>query len=282
MSCTCDQNNLGENIFLPKVAEIVDAKMVTATEKHFSLKLSNGDVFDYQPGQIIEAGRFGFGEIPLGLSSSPTHGDTFDVVVRQIGKVSKALCELGAGDTMTIRGPFGNGFPVDELTGKDILIVAGGIGLCPVRSMIQYILHHRDKFGEFTLFFGAKTPHDLLFEEDLEAWRCESCMQYLETVDAPDDAWNGNVGVITTLFSKARGLTPETRVIVCGPPIMYKFVIAELDKVGIPRANVFVDLERRMKCGVGKCGHCQINDKYVCQDGPVFRFSDIEALEEAV
>jgi sulfhydrogenase subunit gamma (sulfur reductase) len=277
----CDCNN--DNIFLPQVCDIVEATMITATEKHFRLKLQNGEKLDYQPGQILEVGLFGYGEIPLGLASSPSRTDgTFDLVVRVLGKVSKALGDLNAGDTMTIRGPLGNGFPVDEFLGKDVLIIAGGIGLCPVRSMILYILDHREQFGKFTLFFGSKTPSDLLFEEDLELWRCNKCMQYLETVDVPDTAWSGNVGVITTLFPQAKDITSDTRVIVCGPPVMYKFVISELDKLGIPRSNVYVDLERRMKCGVGKCGHCQINDKYVCMDGPVFRFSDIETLEEAI
>ena len=280
MSCTCNENN--ESIFMPQVAEILDAQMITATEKHFKLKLQNGERFDYEPGQIVEAGIFGYGEVPLGLASSPTNGESFDLVVRELGKVTKAMAGLEKGDTMTIRGPLGNGFPVDEFKGKDVLIVAGGIGLCPVRSMIEYILHHRDDFGKFTLFFGAKTPHDLLFEEDLEAWRCDSCMHYMETVDTPDASWKGNVGVITTLFEQTQEITAETRVIICGPPIMYKFVIAELDKMGVSRANIYVDLERRMKCGVGKCGHCQINDKYVCMDGPVFRYSDIETLEEAI
>ena len=280
MACTCNHNN--DSIFLPQVAEIIDAQMITATEKHFKLKLQNGDRFDYEPGQIVEAGLFGYGEVPLGLASSPTNGESFDLVVRVLGKVTKALGDLNKGDTMTIRGPLGNGFPVDEFKGQDVLIVAGGIGLCPVRSMIEYILHHRDDFGKFTLFFGAKSPSELLFEEDLEAWRCESCMDYRETVDTPDNAWKGNVGVITTLFEKTKEVTPETKVIICGPPIMYKFVIMELDKIGVPRSNVYVDLERRMKCGVGKCGHCQINDKYVCMDGPVFRYSDIETLEEAI
>jgi len=280
MACTCNNND--ESIFLPQVADIIDAQMITSTEKHFKLKLQSGERFDYEPGQIVEAGLFGYGEVPLGLASSPTNGASFDLVVRVLGKVTKALGELNAGDTMTIRGPLGQGFPVDEFKGEDVLIVAGGIGLCPVRSMIEYILHHRDDFGKFTLFFGAKTPHDLLFEEDLEKWRCDSCMQYMETVDTPDAAWKGNVGVITTLFEKAEGITPETKVIICGPPIMYKFVIMELDKIGVPRSNIFVDLERRMKCGVGKCGHCQINDKYVCMDGPVFRYSEIETLEEAI
>jgi NAD(P)H-flavin reductase len=256
--------------------------MITSTEKHFVLKMQDGSKMDYLPGQILEVGLFGYGEIPLGFASSPTMGRNFEIVVRKVGKVSKALCALNTGDKLTVRGPLGNGFPVDQFKGHDVLIVAGGIGLCPTRSMIRYILDKRNDFGKFTLMFGARTPGDLLFTDDLEAWRCSSCMQYLETVDKADTSWKGNVGVITTLFTKADGLTSETRVIVCGPPIMYKFVIMQLDRLGIPRSNVFVDLERRMKCGVGKCGHCQINDKYVCLDGPVFRFSDIENLEEAI
>jgi sulfhydrogenase subunit gamma (sulfur reductase) len=282
MACTCDNNYEGENIFLPKTADIVSANMITATEKHLTLKLQDGEKMNYEPGQILEVGVFGYGEIPLGFASSPTMGDNFEIVVRVVGKVSKALVALEAGDTVTVRGPLGKGFPLDEFKGQDVLIIAGGIGLCPTRSMIRYILDKRDDFGKFTLFFGAKNPSDMLFEEDLEQWRCSSCMQYLETVDQADAAWKGNVGVITTLFDKAEDISADTRVIVCGPPIMYKFVLMQLDQIGIPHENVFVDLERRMKCGVGKCGHCQINDKYVCMDGPVFRFSDIENLEEAI
>ena len=282
MACSCNDNYEGENIFLPQVAEIVSANMITATEKHLVLKLQNGEKMDFQPGQILEVGLFGYGEIPLGFASSPTMGDNFEIVIREVGKVSKALVALEAGDTVTVRGPLGKGFPVEEFKGKDVLIVAGGIGLCPTRSMIRYITDKRDDFGKFTLFFGARTPSDMLFEDDLEAWRRNDCMQYLEIVDTADDAWKGNVGVITALFDQAKDISPDTRVIVCGPPIMYKFVMMKLDAIGIPRSNVFVDLERRMKCGVGKCGHCQINDTYVCMDGPVFRFSDIEDLEEAI
>lgn len=278
MSCGC--NN--DNIFLPREAEVVSASMITATEKHFSLRMKDDCPFEYQPGQIVEAGVYGYGEIPLGLSSSPTQKDTFELVVRKVGKVSSALCSLEAGDTMTIRGPLGKGFPIDKFKNKKVLIIAGGIGLCPTRSMIRYILDRRSDFKDFTLFFGAKAPSELLFEEDLANWRCSTDVNYHETVDKPDDAWKGNVGVITNLFKKTDKITPDTVVIVCGPPIMYKFVMMELRKIGIPTSNVYVDLERRMKCGVGKCGHCQINDKYVCMDGPVFRFSDIENLEEAI
>jgi NAD(P)H-flavin reductase len=282
MSCTCEKAGGGKNIFLPELAEVVSASMITSTEKHFTLRMKNGSAFDFEPGQIVEAGVFGYGEIPLGLASSPTRKGTFELVVRVVGKVSRALAGLNAGDTMTIRGPLGHGFPLAEFRGRDVLIVAGGIGLCPTRSIIRYILDRRSEFGKFTLFFGARSPKEMLFLDDLADWRCSSDVSYHETVDRPDDKWMGNVGVITTLFKKADPFSRDTRVIICGPPVMYKFVVRELDGAGISRSNIFVDLERRMKCGVGKCGHCQINDKYVCLDGPVFRFSDIQNLEEAI
>lgn len=273
-----------DNIFLPKAATVVSAKKMTATETHFTLKLKDGEKIDYQPGQIVEAGLFGYGEIPLGFSSSPTKTaktGTFELVVREVGKVSKALCALKEGETMTIRGPLGKGFPVKEFENHDVLIVAGGIGLCPTRSMIQYILDKRSNFKRFILFFGTRTPADQLFHDDLKDWRVSECVEYLESVDRTDPTWKGKVGVITTLFDDVKNLTPATKVIVCGPPIMYKFVLKSLEKFSIPQENVYVDLERRMKCGVGKCGHCQINDKYVCMDGPVFRYSEVKNLEEA-
>ena len=278
---SCETN--GKDLFLPRQAEILSARFITATEKHFKLRMGDGSEFHYMPGQLVHAGLYGYGEVPLGLSSSPTqNGGGFELVVRKVGKVTSALCALEDGDTMTIRGPLGRGFPIEEFEGHDVLIVAGGIGLCPTRSMVRYILDKRADFKRFTLFFGARSPSELLFEDDLENWRCSKDVDYLETVDRADERWKGHVGVITTLFRKTDRITPETRVIVCGPPVMYKFVLVELDIIGVPRRNVFVDLERRMKCGVGKCGHCQINDKYVCMDGPVFRFSDIETLEEAL
>ena len=282
MSCGCNHK---ENIFLPKEAEIVSIKQMTASETHFTLKLADGEAMCYEPGQILEMGLFGYGEIPLGYSTSPTQTaktGTFEVVVRKVGKVSTALCALNVGDKVTIRGPLGQGFPVEEFNGNDVLIIAGGIGLCPTRSMIKYILDKRDEFKRFLLFFGTKSPADQLFHDDLEDWRIADGIEYLETVDQADDSWKGKVGVITTLFEETKDLSPDTKVIICGPPIMYKFVLRELEKFNIPQSNVFVDLERRMKCGVGKCGHCQINDKYVCIDGPVFRFSDIKDLEEAI
>jgi sulfhydrogenase subunit gamma (sulfur reductase) len=268
-----------ENLFLPREAEIVRAEQITASEKHFTLEMKDGKGMKYEPGQIMELGVYGYGEIPIGFASSPTRKHTFDAVVRSVGRVSKAINQKEKRDTLTVRGPLGRGFDTKTLKGHSLLIVAGGIGLCPTRSLIQYVLDKRSDFKDFKLFFGAKSPSEQLFLEDLAAWRKADDVEYYETVDKPDANWKGNVGVITTLFKKTK-VDPDSRVVICGPPIMYKFVIKELDAIGVPRNHVYVDLERRMKCGVGKCGHCQINDKYCCLHGPVFSFDEIENLEE--
>jgi len=267
------------NVFLPMEAGILRVEALTATEKMFTLRLKNGQPMIYDPGQIVELSLFGYGEIPIGFASSPTRRETFDVVVRSVGRVSTAVNRCAKGDSLWVRGPLGRGFDLPKLRGRNILIVAAGIGLCPTRSLIQYILECRDEFKKFTLFFGARTPQHQLFLADLETWRRSDAVAYYETVDRPDATWQGNVGVITTLFGKVE-IEPDTRVVICGPPVMYRFVIRELDKIGIPHHRVFVDLERRMKCGIGKCGHCQINDRYVCTDGPVFPYHEIEDLEE--
>jgi sulfhydrogenase subunit gamma (sulfur reductase) len=269
-----------ENIFLPREATILRTEQVTATEKHFTLKMNDGRPMEFEPGQIVELSLFGYGEIPIGFASSPTRKNTFDLVVRSVGRVSGAVNKLAKGQSVYVRGPLGHGFDLTQLRGRDVLIVAGGIGLCPTRSLIQYILDRRDEFKRFVLFYGTRQPSLQLFHEDLAKWRKAKDVEYYETVDEGDPSWKGNVGVITTLFPKVE-LSPETRAVICGPPVFYRFVVRELDQIGIPRENIFVDMERRMKCGVGKCGHCQINDKYVCVDGPVFSFAEVQDLEEA-
>ncbi len=269
------------NLFLPREAKILRTAQPTATEKHFTLQMADGNPMIFAPGQILEVGLMGYGEIPIGFASSPTRTKTFDIVVRTVGRVSKAINARSTGESLWIRGPLGHGFNLDLLRGHDILVVAAGIGLCPTRSLIQYILDRRSEFGRFILFYGAREPAQQLFLEDLSEWRGSKVVEYHETVDRADRSWKGNVGVITTLFGKTK-ISPDTRVVICGPPVMFKFVIWELDALEIPRENVFVDLERRMKCGVGKCGHCQINDKYCCIDGPVFSFATVQGLEEAI
>ena len=281
-TCACmERAEKEKNIFLPREAKILRADQTTPNEKHFTLRMADESQMDFQPGQILEVSLFGYGEIPIGLASSPTRKNTFDLVIRTVGRVSKAVNALGKGDSLFVRGPLGHGFDLSLLRGHDVLIIAGGIGLCPTRSLIQYIMDRRSEFKRFILFYGARDPQQQLFLDDLSDWRKSKDVEYHETVDKTGPGWKGNVGVITTLFSKTK-IDPGTRVIICGPPVMFRFVIAELDKIGVSRASVFVDLERRMKCGVGKCGHCQINDKYVCVDGPVFSFADIQSLEEAI
>jgi sulfhydrogenase subunit gamma (sulfur reductase) len=276
----CQTSAKDENIFLPREAIILRADQMTATEKHFTLRLKDGEPFEFDPGQIIEIGVPGYGEIPIGLASSPTRTNRFDIVVRTVGRVSTAINARGKGESLFLRGPLGRGFDLAKLRGHDILVVAGGIGLCPTRSLIRYILDRREEFKDFKLFFGARSPADQLFPEDLADWRRSDFVDYYETVDNANADWQGNVGVITTLFDEAE-ISPTTRVIICGPPVMYKFVIMRLNIIGIPHANIFVDLERRMKCGIGKCGHCQINNVYVCHDGPVFSYDQVQDLEEA-
>lgn len=278
---TAQSQGSHENLFLPREAKILHTSRPTPSEKHFTLQLADGEHLEYVPGQILEVGVMGYGEIPIGLASSPTRTGSFDIVVRTVGRVSTAINTKEVGDSLWIRGPLGHGFDLEALKGNDVLVIAGGIGLCPTRSLIQYIEDRRDEFGRFLLFYGARDPLQLLFTEDRLRWRASGDMEYLETVDRADASWTGNVGVITTLFHKTQ-VSPDTRVVICGPPIMFEFVIKELDRLGVSRENIFVDLERRMKCGVGKCGHCQINDKYCCVDGPVFTCAEIQALEEAI
>ena len=281
--CTCKGEGKAHvaNVFMPVKAKIVHAEQITATEKHFTLQPEDPKVLEFSPGQILEVSLFGYGEIPIGYASSPTRKNTFDIVIRTVGRVSKAVNNLQKGDHLYVRGPLGTGFDLNAIRNNNVLIVAGGIGLCPTRSLIKYILDRRSEFKEFTLFFGAKSPREQLFVEDLAAWRKSNDVSYYETVDKADPDWKGNTGVITTLF-KQKQITPDYKVIICGPPIMYKFVIRELKALGIADGNIYLDLERRMKCGIGKCGHCQINDKYVCVDGPVFRYEQIKNLEEAL
>jgi sulfite reductase subunit B len=270
------------SIYLPILAEIVRTEQLTQMEKLFELRLKNGRELGHQPGQFVEISIFGIGEAPISISSSPTKKGSFEIAVRAVGNVTQALHKLDRGATVGIRGPFGKGFPVAELKGKDILFVAGGIGLVPLRSLINYVLDHRSDFGRVQVLFGAKTPAEQLFVDELAKWRTSKELEYLETVDRADDRWKGNVGVITTLFPKINIDPKKTVAVIVGPPIMYRFAILEAQDKGIPDEQIIVSLERRMKCGVGKCGHCQINNLYVCQEGPVFTYAKIKDLKEAI
>jgi len=271
------------SIYAPESATLVRAEAQTPLEKFLEIRLDSGKALGHMPGQFVEISLPGIGEAPISISSSPDQTGTFDLVIRKVGRVTAAAHALKAGDKVGVRGPFGATFPVaDECLGRDVIFICGGIGLVPVRSAIQYVLNHRGDYGKVTILYGSKTPADRLFVKELEQWAARKDVKYLETVDRGDATWKGNVGVITTLIPKIEIDPCNTRVIVCGPPIMYKFVIMGLAALNIPDDYIYVSLERRMKCGVGKCGHCQINGLYTCLDGPVFKYSAVKDAPEAI
>jgi len=274
---------LEASLYLPQPARVLDAQPMTALEKVLTLKLPDGLTLGHQPGQFVELSVLGVGEAPISISSSPSRSNgTFELCVRRTGDVSGALHRLQAGQVVGVRGPFGHGFPLERFYGKDILFAPGGLGLAPVRSLINQVLDERGRFGKVTILYGAKSPAELLFKDELAEWSARADVEVHVTVDRPADGWAGNVGVITTLFPKVRVYARNTVAVVCGPPVMYRFVLMELLGKGIPEGNIYLSLERRMKCGVGKCGHCQINHIYTCRSGPVFSYAEIKGVQEAL
>jgi len=276
----------GDINFVPKLATIIKKVPMTSMETLFEIKLDDGSELNHKPGQFAEVSVFGIGEAPISLSSPPTKKGTFEVCVRKLGNVTTKLHQLNEGDKVGIRGPFGNGFDVESLKGKDLLFIAGGLGIAPLRSLINYVLDdsNRKDFGRVYLLYGCKEPKELLFGEELVSITSKENVEFKPTVNwcPENEVWEGNIGVITTLIPQVSFDPEKTLAILCGPPVMYKFVIADLKKQNVPDDHIIMSLERRMKCGVGKCGHCQINQIYVCKDGPVFNYAKIKGVPEAL
>ncbi|MEM3000210.1 MAG: 4Fe-4S dicluster domain-containing protein [Candidatus Bathyarchaeia archaeon] len=270
--------------YVPKLATIVKKVPMTAKETLFEIKLDDGTDLNHKPGQFVEVSVFGVGEAPISISSSPTKKGTFELCVRKVGSVTTRLHALSVGDKVGIRGPFGNGFDAEQLKGKDLLFIAGGLGIAPLRSLFNYVLDNRKDYGRVILLYGCKEPREMLFGDELRALAKRYDVEFKPTVDwcPENELWEGNIGVITTLIPQVNFDPETTYAIVCGPPIMYKFVIADLKSRKVPDDHIILSLERRMKCGVGKCGHCQINQIYVCKDGPVFNYSKIKGVPEAL
>ncbi len=269
--------------YAPRLARIEEIRPVTPREKLFVVRMDDGAPIGHLPGQFVELSVFGVGEAPISVSSSPTRpGESFELCVRDAGSVTGALHRLGPGATIGIRGPFGRGFPLGELAGMDLVFVAGGLGLAPLRSLINYAVDMRDEFGSLTLLYGARTPSDMLFPEELERWSGAPGFTVERTVDLADGTWTGRVGVITRLVDRLEPEPAKTAALMVGPPVMFRFVIKSLLVKGIYESRIFLSLERRMKCGVGKCGHCQIDDVYVCRKGPVFPYTRVRKLPEAL
>jgi len=278
-------NNFG-NAYQPRPVSIIRTLPQIDEHRLFQLKLEDGSSwkdFGHQPGQFVEVSIFGKGEAPISISSPPTRLDALEICVRRAGKVTNALFEMEKGSHLYIRGPYGRGFPVETLKGHKVLLIAGGLGLAPLRSLLLYLLDKRDEFDEITLMYGTNNPNNVLFKYELLGFFDRDDIKYLYSVDRDEEGiWKQYVGVVTGLFDQAELSPHDTYAVLCGPPIMYKFVLKRLLSLGFPKDHIYMSLERMMKCGIGKCGHCAIGDKYCCTDGPVFPFTELEKIKEAI
>ncbi|MFO8016927.1 MAG: FAD/NAD(P)-binding protein [Candidatus Woesearchaeota archaeon] len=227
------------------------------------------------PGQFFEASVIGVGECPISVCSHSK--DHIDLCIRNVGNVTNAIHKLKAGDSIWLRGPYGKGYPMEEMYGRDICLVGGGTGAAPLRGVLEFIESHREAFGDVNIFLGFRFPHDMLFSRDYKRWDKKFSLNL--TVDKAEKGWKGNVGVVTNLIDKAE-LSRDSAAAVCGPPVMIKFVMQSLRKQSIPDENVYISFERLMSCGLGKCGHCEVGGKYICRDGPVFRYDKARHMED--
>lgn len=273
-----------DGLYVPEIAKIVETKQFTAQEKFFRLELASGKSLGHMPGQFVQVSILGIGEAPISISSPPSDDHFFDLCVRAVGDVTNKLHTLKEGDQIYIRGPFGHGFDdtiLQKMQGKHLLFIAGGIGYVPLRSLINKVVPENSNYKKISILYGCKTPKERMYPQELVAIaKMGKNVELLETVDKSDDNWKGNVGVITTLIPKVNFDPNETIAVIVGPPIMYKFVLASLLERALPKENIYMSLERRMKCGVGKCGHCQMGNSYVCQEGPVYNYAEVEHNEE--
>jgi NAD(P)H-flavin reductase len=219
---------------------------------------------------------FGVGEIPISISGDPSKPKRLVHTTREVGTVTRAMRKLKRGEVLGVRGPFGSHWPVEDAKGNDVVIVTGGIGLAPLRPALYAILSEREKYGKVVLLYGARTPADILYRQELEQWRARFDLEVHVTVDRAMSGWRGNVGVVTTLIPKAPFDPLNTHAFVCGPEIMMRFTVMELQKRGVPTDAIFLSMERNMKCAIGFCGHCQFGPTFVCKDGPVYRYDRIK------
>ena len=271
--------------YRPSKMRIAAITQETPDVKTFRLDFYSEDEakqFNFQPGQFGLYSVFGAGEATFCIASSPTRKGYIECSVKRVGKVTNELHECNVGDVIGFRGPYGNWFPVEQMKGKNLLFVGGGIGLAPLRSLIWNCLDWRDEFGELCILYGSRSVADMVYKEDLNTWKELENVKTVYTVDPGGETpeWDGEVGFVPSILEKVKPATHETIVITCGPPIMIKFVVVALTTLDFSLDAVYTTLENRMKCGVGKCGRCNVGNQYVCKDGPVFRCSDLGKLPQ--
>jgi len=271
-------------VTVPAVAVIDEVKDEIEDVKTFYFSFADeaaGKAFRVRSGQFIMCTVFGAGEFAVSLPFSPEN-DRPHLSVRQVGKVTRALHELRPGDKIGVRGPFGNGFPFDEIKGKNVVYVAGGIGLIPLRSSIVHVLQHRKDFGRILLIYGSRTSKELMYRYMIDEWKKTEGFETYFAIDNPEPGWSGPVGFVHTLIGPAAIPVKDTVAFVCGPPLMFNAVIKELGKAGLKDEAIISTLERHMKCGIGKCQHCAIGRTLVCTDGPVYNYKQIKTLGEQI
>lgn len=271
-------------LYLPSECEIITVTDLTPGEKLFRVRRTDGTPLGHLPGQFVQVSLLGWGEAPISVASSPTRDGFFELGVRRAGSLTGAMHTMKAGDTFGIRGPFGRPFDLPRLRGQDLILISGGCGLAPMRSLIQYCEDRPDEFGSISILYGAKSPIERLFKDELAAWDASARFACSLTVDSISggDCFSGSVGLITALIPPLTFVPDTTIAAIVGPPAMYRAVIDELHKKGLSSNRITVSLERHMRCGVGKCGHCTIEHLYCCQDGPVFWLNEIEHLRGAI
>jgi NAD(P)H-flavin reductase len=262
---------------LPRVYSLSGSKAETYDTWTLEFDPVDGhDNFNFAPGQFNMVYGFGVGEVPISISGDPAQPQKLVHTIRSVGPVTRALCTMKKSDQLTVRGPFGTHWPVEDAVDYDVVIVAGGVGLPPLRPAIYELLSHREKYGRVILLYGARTPEDMVYTSDLKRWRSRFDVDVDTTVDSAKPGWHGNVGVVTTLIPRAPFDSSRTKVFICGPEIMTRFTLVEFQKRGVSTENIFVSMERSMKCGIGQCGHCQLGSVFVCKDGPVFRYDEVQ------
>ena len=266
---------------LPQSYSVQQVLKETADTFTLTLEPSNGTgAGRFRPGQFSMLWVFGVGELPISISGHPAQLDRLVYTVRSVGQATHALVSREVGDGVGVRGPFGTGWPVDLAQGRDVLVIAGGIGLAPLRPVIYEVLHNREKYGRLVILYGARSPRDLLYRKELAAWARHRDTQVLVTVDYGGLSWRGHVGVVTTLFKYARLQPARSVAMACGPEIMMRFVARDLETRGLARENIYLSMERNMKCAVGVCGHCQYGPHFICKDGPIFSYDRLRPLLE--
>lgn len=273
---------MNNDTLIPLIGEVTDIRIDTPDVKTFRVNaLGGGKVFEHIPGQCAMLSIPGSGEAMFSITSSPTNKEFMEFSIKKCGCLTNWLHDMEVGQQITIRGPYGNGFPVEsDFKGKDLLFIAGGIGLAPLRSVINYCRDNRENYGKIDIVYGSRSMDDLVdYQEIINEWCKEDGVNVHLTIDREQEGWDGHVGFVPN-YVKELGFDTNKTAIICGPPIMIKFTLAGLIELGFDKTQVYTTMELKMKCGVGKCGRCNIGDKYVCKDGPVFRCDQLDEMPD--